>query len=310
MNTNGYQSQSLNPNSPAGKIITTGRGDIYTPCFIPVTTFGPAYPLDGLLRPYLPRFAQAIMVAAFYARQMPADYRSRIPVCVDSGGFASLFENSRIGWSETDGFGYIEVAGDDGVERTTAADVLLLQEKVADIGYTLDAIVTPETPLAEARRRIDFTIRNAQWAKAHSHNSGLKLFASLQCVDAFSAGESTREYVRLGFEGIAIGGMVPRLKDLPSVLEIVETVRSFAGDDMPIHVFGVGKPEIMAQVISAGADMCDSSSYVKAAAEGKSWLYPEHHIDGLSVTERALVALENLSAACGQPAPVTFPAPR
>lgn len=289
------------------KLIVTPRGSIQTPCFIPVTTFGPAYPLDNLIRPYLSRFAQAVMVAAFYARQMPEQYRSDLPMCVDSGGFASLFDNARIDWSQADGFGSIVISGDNGLERTSAEDVLRLQEKLSDVGYTLDAIVTPDTPAEDARRRIDFTVRNAQWARTHRPAGPMQLFASLQCTDVGSARESAQEYARLRFDGVAIGGMVPRLKNIQSVLDIVTAVREEVGDAMPIHVFGVGKPELLSQVFAAGADMCDSSSYVKAAAEGRSWLREEVLASRPAATERMQFALENLSAACWQPVPATFP---
>ena len=66
-----------------------------------------------------------------------------------------------------DGFGFIEVLGKKRTERTSAEDVLRLQEMVADIGYTLDAIVTPNTLSSDAYRRTDFTIRNARWERAH-----------------------------------------------------------------------------------------------------------------------------------------------
>jgi hypothetical protein len=115
---------------------------------------------------------------------MPENYQSDIPVCVDNGGFASLFDYSCIGWSQVDGFGFIEVLGEKKTERTSAEDVLRLQKMVANIGYTLDAIVTPDTLLSDAYRRIGFTIRNAQWKRVHcaggSHEA-LRIVAMHRC---------------------------------------------------------------------------------------------------------------------------------
>jgi tRNA-guanine family transglycosylase len=185
--------------------------------------------------------------------------------------------------------------------------VLRLQEMVADIGYTLDEIVTPDTLLSDAYRRIDFTIRNARWERAHRAGGSMKLFASLQCTDAGSARESAREYARLGFDGVAIGEMVPRLKDIKSVLEIVATVRAEVGDEMPIHMFGVGKPELLYLVFGAGADLCDSSNYVKPAADGRSWLRNDATLGQLAATERMILTLKKLSVACQKPLTATFP---
>ena len=52
--------------SEAKQLVTRG-GLIQFPAYIPVTTFGEKYPLDDLVRPYLPRLASAIMVSKYYA---------------------------------------------------------------------------------------------------------------------------------------------------------------------------------------------------------------------------------------------------
>ena len=47
-----------------GRALNTRRGAIPLPAYVPVTTFGGRYPLDDLVRPYLPRLADA-MTRAF-----------------------------------------------------------------------------------------------------------------------------------------------------------------------------------------------------------------------------------------------------
>jgi helicase len=74
---------------PTPRELVTRRGVIRFPAYVPVTTFGDKYPLDKLVQPYLPRLAQAVMVSFHYARQMSEPLR--LPLLVDSGGFASLF---------------------------------------------------------------------------------------------------------------------------------------------------------------------------------------------------------------------------
>src|SRR5262245_55225570 len=80
--------------SPKSRILRTRRGVIRLPAYIPVTTFGEKYPLDNLVRPYLPRLAQAVMVSFHYAKQMTEP--PPLPLLIDSGGFASLFEHSTV----------------------------------------------------------------------------------------------------------------------------------------------------------------------------------------------------------------------
>src|SRR6476659_8310941 len=89
------------------RVLETASGTIYFPAYIPVTTFGEKYPLDALIQPYLPRLSQALMVSHHYAKQMSK--RPRLPLLIDSGGFATLFEGSKI--YERDGLGMLEVRG-------------------------------------------------------------------------------------------------------------------------------------------------------------------------------------------------------
>ena len=60
------------PMNAETRTLATRHGVIRFPAYIPVTTFGKKYPLDELIRPFLPRLAQAAMVSYYYARQMEA----------------------------------------------------------------------------------------------------------------------------------------------------------------------------------------------------------------------------------------------
>jgi hypothetical protein len=82
----------------AARSLKTRRGDIRLPGFFPVTTFGNKYPLDRLIRPYLPRLCQGMLVSHHYAAHLdenPNDHPG-VPLFIDSGGFALLFEGSRV----------------------------------------------------------------------------------------------------------------------------------------------------------------------------------------------------------------------
>ncbi len=76
------------------KELVTKRGTIRFPAYIPVTTYGNKYPLDNLIRPYLPLLAQAMMVSWHYAQQIDSDIP--LPLFLDSGGFACLFDGPRL----------------------------------------------------------------------------------------------------------------------------------------------------------------------------------------------------------------------
>lgn len=238
-------------------VIQTARGPIHTPAFFPVTTFGDKYPLDKLVRPYLKRLSQCIMVSYHYARQMTE--RPNMPMFIDSGGFASTFAGSEI----IEHKDCASIRTKEG-EEIHPLQVLEFQEKHADLAATLDFIIPPGMDLVEARRRQRLTIKNAHYALKHKRSKSLFLYASLQCWDEDSARECAREYVRAGFDGIAIGGLVPRISDSDYINKVVIVVREEA-PAMAIHVFGLGKLDLLHTLWELGADSSDSSSYVRNA---------------------------------------------
>ena len=284
------------------RTLNTRVGTITFPAFIPVTTFGDKYPLDNLIRPYLPRFAQAVMVSRYYAQDMTAGNRPRTPVFIDSGGFAALFKNATV--RAKGGLGVISIETNGELELIDPASVLDFQEQSADVAFTLDFPIPPGTEIAEARRRFELTVRNAHWALDNRRRRDLPLFACIQAWDTESAKECARAYARSGFDGVAVGGLVPRIRDKKFVKSILEAVREEL-PDLPIHVFGLGSPEMLKELFALGIDSCDSSSYVRLAADGRIW-GTTRSLDNPSPTERLQLALCNLAMATGAPLPIQF----
>jgi tRNA-guanine family transglycosylase len=277
------------------RTLHTPSGDIQFPAYIPVTTFGKKYPLDGLIQPYLPRLAQAVMVSHYYAKQMTR--RPSLPLMIDSGGFAAIFEGSRI--LKKKGLGILEVNMTDAPKLLTPWDVLEFQEQHADIAFTLDFPIPESLPLKEKKRRLELTINNAHWALANRRRREMKLFACIQGWDLDSFKSCAASYANLDFDGVAIGGMVPRAKDRDFIISCVKAVREEI-PDLPLHVFGLGHPEFIADLFAAGVDSIDSSAYVRAAADGKSWFDPDTPLSDPSPTDRLRLALENLTFASGR----------
>ncbi len=280
--------------------LETRAGNLQFPTYIPVTTFGKKYPLDGLLRPYLPRLASALMVSFHYAKQMTE--KPSLPTLIDSGGFASLFKDVKL--NQRRGIGILERPCEDGTELTHPRDVLELQEEKADVAFTLDFPIPPSTEAAEARRRLQLTIANAHWALANRRRKDLRLYACVQAWDADSARECARAYADADFDGVAIGGLVPRARNRDLIFAIVDAVRETI-PDKPIHAFGLGNPELVAQLFERGVQSVDSSSYVKLAADGRLWSHPNIRLSDASPAERLQLALFNLTAASQSAMPLS-----
>jgi tRNA-guanine family transglycosylase len=271
--------------------LETASGVIDYPAYIPVTTYGDTYPLDALIQPYLPRLAQAIMVSFHYAQAM--NKKPRIPILIDSGGFAALFQGSEI--TEEHGLGILRLPDGDKIDELTPMRVLDFQEQHADVGFTLDFPIPPDTDRYEADRRMRLTCANAVWALENRRRKEMRLFACIQGLEADDYLKVAGELAGQAFDGFAIGGLVPRARDRDLIESVVVGVLERIGD-RPLHVFGMGKPETTQRLFDLGVDSVDSSSYVKLAADGKSWIDTESH-DDPATTDRLLLALSNLAEA-------------
>lgn len=270
------------------RFLQTASGIIEYPAHIPVTTFGDRYPLDALIQPYLPRLAPAVMVSFHYAQAMKK--KPRLPVLIDSGGFAAFFERSEI--IDCNGIGTLRVSSDNGVDEISPLRVLEFQEQHADVAFALDFPIPPGMERKEANRRMRLTIANAVWALNNRRRKGLPLFACIQGLDPEDYLASAVKLAAYPFEGYAIGGLVPRARDRVLIETIVRGVREVV-EDRPLHVFGLGKPELMNHLFTIGVNSVDSSSYVKLAADGKSWSDSISLVEP-AITDRLFLALQNL----------------
>jgi tRNA-guanine family transglycosylase len=275
--------------------LATPSGRIEFPAYIPVTTFGDRYPLDRLIQPYLPRLAKAVMVSHHYAKQMKQ--RPRLPVLIDSGGFAALFEGSVI--HEEAGLGVLETNLNGQRELLSPLQVLEFQETQADVAFTLDFPIPPGTEAYEAHRRQRFSIDNAIWAIENRRRKDMCLYACIQSWNGTSAAKCAAELAKHSFDGFAIGGLVPRARNMDLIGDIVSGVLREIGD-RPLHVFGLGKPETTKALFAMGVDSVDSSSYVKLAADGRRWEAPDLRLSDPSTPELLQLAIANLATATKQ----------
>jgi helicase len=280
--------------------LQTVHGQIRLPAYIPVTTFGEKYPLDDLVRPYLPRLAPAAMVSFHFARQMKE--RPSVPLLIDSGGFASLFQTSVV--KSIGGLGILETITDGKTETLHPKDVIEFQERNADVAFTLDFPVPPSMELKEAKRRNKLTVANAHWALDNRRRKDMLLFACVQGWDVDSYRACAEAYAGCAFDGVAIGGLVPRVSDIKNVLQIVDAVRE-AVPNKPLHVFGLGKPGIVELLFKHHVQSVDSSSYLKLAADGRLWGQPDVHLSDATPTERLSLALCNLAMAAQRALPLS-----
>lgn len=288
--------------------------------FFPVITGAPQHRLDMLIRAHLPRYApqlQGTLVSAYYARRWNEAERARwrspttdeMALLIDSGGFVGA-AGATVAIEETaaaDGapIAVLRVTRPEGEEVIHPDEVLALQGELADVGFSLDCLIAPDMPPDEAARRTRLTLANAYHAlrQRGQRFPQLCLFGVVQARDPQSAAACAAALVAMrddgghGFDGLAIGGLVPHARDLDHASGIVAAVRAEA-PGLPIHVFGIGQPESIRRLVVAGATSSDSSAYARDAVRGRSWGRPEASIEDPTLGESLLLALEHLDSLC------------
>ncbi|MBS1724646.1 MAG: hypothetical protein JSS66_17015 [Armatimonadetes bacterium] len=122
----------------------------------------------------------------------------------------------------------------------------------------------------QRQERVNTTKRNAErfLGLVRSRNLGFTPVGTIQALSPSAYGETVRHYCDLGYEHIAVGGLVP-LQD--SLVEQIVTAVTAAANDMKsrpwIHLFGVFRPKLQSKFRELGVDSFDSATYFR-----KAWL--------------------------------------
>lgn len=162
-----------------------------------------------------------------------------------------------------------------------------------DIGASIDHIPFGEVeedgklrPLTtqDIERRIELTVKLAR-EFIHSVRK-TSTFVPMGVVQARSPDEFAsiaKEYVRVGYDYIALGGLVPRKDD--DILQIVEATVSAIKQAFPVsfpkirvHIFGVLREGLLPRLKELGITSFDSGSYLRKAwlRSDKNYLSPSN----------------------------------
>ncbi|WP_029356074.1 tRNA guanosine(34) transglycosylase Tgt [Bosea sp. 117] len=248
--------------------ISTPRGTIRTPAFMPVGTAGTVkgmYPEQVralgadiilgntyhlMLRPGAERVAALGGLHEFA--------RWPYPILTDSGGFqvmslASLRKLTEEGVtfrSHVDGAYHALTP-----ERSVEIQGLL----GADIQMQLDECVRLPATHDDIARALRLSLRWAERSKRafEAQPPGRALFGIVQGGDDEELRiESARGLVDIGFPGYSIGGLAVG-EPQAVMLRMIETVAPVLPDDRPRYLMGVGTPDDIVESVARGIDMFD-----------------------------------------------------
>jgi queuine tRNA-ribosyltransferase len=261
--------------------ISTPRGSIRTPAFMPVGTaatvkamypeqvralgadvvLGNTYHL--MLRPGAERVAALGGLHKF----MNWPY----PILTDSGGFQvmslsklrKLDENGVTFQSHIDGAKHVLTP-----ERSMEIQRLL----GADIQMQFDECVKLPCSIEEAERAMRLSLRWAERSRAaFGSQPGRACFGIVQGgAEPSLRIESARALAAMDFHGMAIGGLAVG-EPQAIMLAMIETVMPHLPEDKPHYLMGVGSPDDLIESIARGIDMFDCVMPTRAGRHGLAY---------------------------------------
>jgi queuine tRNA-ribosyltransferase len=258
-------------------MISTNRGEINTPAFIPVGTqatikaltaedlkeLGVEIILCNTYHLYLRPGHALIKSLGGLHRFMHWDYS----LLTDSGGFQiySISANQKV--SEE---GITFKSHLDGSRHFLSPELCIeIQEALgADIATCLDECIPYPSSYDYTHDSLE---RNTCWAKRCQDSKKRKdqaLFGIVQGGMFKDLRErSARELVNLNFDGYAIGGLSVG-ESTSIMLEMVEYTTTLLPDEKPRYLMGVGTPEDMVEAVKRGIDMFDCVLPTRNARNG------------------------------------------
>jgi queuine tRNA-ribosyltransferase len=270
-----FEIQAREGEARAG-ILTTRRGIIETPVFMPVGTAGTVKGIrfEELESPDLD--AQIILGNTYHLWLRPGIETVRAcgglhkfmgwqrPLLTDSGGFQvwSLGALRKITEEGTQFRSHV-----DGSMCFLSPEISMEVQAVlgAEIAMAFDECAPGEASVDEARRSMELTLR---WAKRSREAFGRvaqvnnlrhrqALFGIVQGASHLELRrESLERTVEIGFDGYAIGGLSVG-EEKPVMLEVIEEIAPRMPPDKPRYLMGVGTPEDLIEAVARGVDMFD-----------------------------------------------------
>ncbi|MDD5284309.1 MAG: tRNA guanosine(34) transglycosylase Tgt [Desulfuromonadaceae bacterium] len=246
-------------------VLTTSRGEIQTPIFMPVATHGAMKPLTPAQ--IKETGSQIILSNTYHLHLQPGESLVKKagglhkfmawdkPILTDSGGFQVFsLPNKRI--TEEGVFFRHEITGDE-IFLDPASATRIQQDLGADIIMAFDECIPYPCDKSYAQLSTNKTIRWLKECKNAMTDNGQALFGIVQgSVFEDLRAMCAREMRKLDLPGYAIGGV-----SVGEGLELLKKVVSWTAphlpEDKPRYLMGVGLPEDILESVERGIDMFD-----------------------------------------------------
>jgi queuine tRNA-ribosyltransferase len=262
-------------------LISTVRGEINTPAFMPVGTAGT---VKGLYPEQVRETGADILLGNTYHLMLRpgAEQVARLgglhefmdwqrPILTDSGGFQvmslaklrKLTEKGVTFRSHIDGSKY-ELTPERSIEIQTLLD--------SDIIMQLDECIALPAERKEMERAMELSLRWAQRSKDAFDSQGHRaLFGIVQGGDDLELrSRSATGLKSIGFDGYAVGGLAVG-EPQEVMFRVLSGITPELPADKPRYLMGVGKPDDILGGIERGIDMFDCVHPTRAGRHGHAY---------------------------------------
>ena len=264
--------------------LSTPRGDILTPAFMPVGTAGTVKAL------YTDQVkaagADIILGNTYHLMLRPGPERIKKlgglhkfmgwdgPILTDSGGF-QVWSLSQLRKMDADGVTF-QSHIDGSKHRLTPARSIEIQADCigADISMQLDECTDFPCTHEEAARSLRLSLDWGQKSKeAFGERETQALFGIVQGSNFEDLRRESAEAVTAqGFDGYALGGLAVG-EGHEQMCASIEMAEPYLPEDRPRYVMGIGKPIDLVEAVARGIDMFDCVLPTRSGRHGQAWTW-------------------------------------
>jgi queuine tRNA-ribosyltransferase len=261
-------------------VLTTKRGEIRTPAFMPVGT-------KGTVKSLHPDEVRALGADVVLANTYHLHFRpgERVveelgglhafsgwdgPILTDSGGFQVFSLRDTIAALDDEGVTFRSVY-DGSDARFTPEGVAEIQRRLgSDIAMCLDVCLPAAAQASDLERAVRLT---TDWARrqvdAPRAVGQLRFGIAQGATDPELRRRSIEEISALPFDGYALGGLAVG-ESKAEMLDCVEWAAPLLPERRPRYFMGIGDPEGILEVVARGVDMFDCVLPTRTARTGSA----------------------------------------
>ena len=260
--------------------ITTLRGEVDTPAFMPVGTAGT---VKGVLPENVKLSGSQIILGNTYhlmlrpGSELISSFGGlhkfmnwELPILTDSGGFQvmSLSKLRKISEEGVEFSSHI-----DGSKHFVSPErsIEIQLNLGSDIIMAFDECVDSETPLEKVKSSMDRSMRWAKRSITAFGNQNRKFIFGIQQggFDEKLRLESSKILTDLDFDGYAIGGLAVG-EGQEEMFKVLDFAPEFLPQEKPRYLMGVGKPDDIIGAVERGVDMFDCVLPTRSGRTGQA----------------------------------------